>query len=436
VAEAAFVLKENERTPLAPDNFMGVASEATALRGGPLVAGGAALGPTGRMRLPINLSLFPALSTNAMRAGTAPVENRFALGGVNGGTALVGGVALSLVGNWYDAEAWGAQATFGANVAGDVGGVQMSLVSNVARGALNGAQATLGLNYAGGDVGGMGQLALGVNVARASLSGMQGSLGINYAGGALTGMQGSLGINHANGAVRGLQLALGINSAADDVRGMQLAMGLNRAVSLTGVQLAFLNVGGDVTGAQVGLLNVAREVHGLQLGLINVSEEVHGVPLGLLSFEKKGQLHLELWASDMQLTNVAVKFGGKYFYTTLIAGLGPDDRLQRFSLGLGLGGHAVLSERVWMDVDLTGGTVYAVREAFSGDSGNVLMQARLMVGFQVAPRFAVFAGPTFNTWIVWGAPGFARISTVRVQEHFDTDARLQYWPGFQVGVRI
>ncbi|NOK12357.1 caspase family protein [Corallococcus exercitus] len=436
VSEAAFTLKEGARTPLSPGDFLGVGHEATVMRGGG--GGSAPLSPQGRQMLPVNLSLVPSMSTNTLRAGRAQVENRFALGVVNGGTALGGGLALGLAGNVYDAEVSGLAMALGFNTSGaDVDGAQLSLVTNVAGGGVRGAQGTLGLNVANGDVDGVGQLALGANVARGALGGVQAALGANVTTADATGVQLSLGVNHANGTMKGVQFTLGLNSVATAARGIQGSVLLNRAPSLTGVQLGLINVGGDVSGMQLGLINVADTVHGMQLGLVNVSDEVHGAPVGLVSYEKKGQLHLEVFGSDVQLTNLALKFGGRHFYTTLLAGIGPDDRFQRFSLGLGLGGHILLGSRFWVDVDVAASQVLSTKDTFSSKSNNLLAQARLMVGFQAMPRLAVFAGPTYNTWFAWGDSPFTKLTTLSVRSYtIDADTRLQHWPGFQLGVRL
>ncbi|XXF78398.1 caspase family protein [Myxococcaceae bacterium GXIMD 01537] len=434
VSEATFTLADGKRTQLGLGDFAGITGEATVSRGGPLPAEGAAAS-TPRVPLLFNASFLPSVSTNAMLAGVRPVENRIALGVVNGGTALVGGGALALVMNQYEAEAWGGQVAGLANIAGDVGGAQVAGALNVARGSLNGIQTAGLINYAGGEVKGFGQFAAGINAARGGLHGMQGAMLVNWAGGASEGLQAALGVNAAGNDFLGLQVAMGVNHTRGHVLGMQGALGLNRANSLTGLQVGLLNVGGDVTGAQLGLINVARTVTGLQLGLINASDEVDGLPLGLLTFEKKGQLHLETWASDIQLANLAVKFGGKYIYTTLMAGIGPDDRLQRFTLGLALGGHIPIGERFWLDMDGGIHTVHSVRDPFV--RANLLTQGRLMLGFQVTPRFAVFAGPTYNVFFNLTGMDKRPLTTLPVrQDPFEDGGFVQYWPGAQLGVRI
>jgi hypothetical protein len=442
VSEASFVLSEGKRTALAPLDFTSAPSEATVARGGPLVplaevpASPPVVAAPSRMYVPFNVGLVPGVSSNAFLSGHAPVANRFAFGVVNDGAALVGGAAFALVMNQYDAEAWGGQLALVANVASEVGGAQTALGLNVARGGLNGMQGALGLNYVGGETRGLGQLSVGVNVARGALHGLQGTVGLNWAGGPSEGAQLAVGVNAAGADFHGTQLAVAVNTVSGHFAGVQGAVGLNRAASLTGLQLALLNVGGDVTGAQVGLFNVARKVTGVQVGLINASEEVDGLPLGLLTFEKKGQLHLETWGSDIQLANLGVKFGGRYVYTALMAGMGPDDRLQHFTLGLALGGHIPLGERFWLDVDGAAHSVHAMRDAFA--RANLLTQGRVMLGFQVAPRFAVFAGPTYNVYFHIDDADPRSLTTLPVRRgpvSSDGDF-LEHWPGLQLGVRI
>ncbi|MFP2913593.1 peptidase, partial [Pyxidicoccus sp. 3LFB2] len=151
---------------------------------------------------------------------------------------------------------------------------------------------------------------------------------------------------------------------------------------------------------------------------------------------RRGKVHVELWASDIQVTNLAVKFGGGPFYLTLMSGFEPG-RDARFSFGAGLGGHLTLGHRFWLDGDVTGGAVQPVQKPLEGDGGNVLGQARLMLGFQVLPRLAVFAGPTYNLWFVWGQPDFDSITRMSVSERQpEADQRVQHWPGLQLGLHI
>jgi hypothetical protein len=312
--------------------------------------------------------------------------------------------------------------------------MQMATALNVASGELNGLQMSAGVNVTGGSVR-VGQLAAGLNVAGGGVAGTQMSAGLNVAGGDMSGLQAPAGLNVAGGAFRGFQGSAGVNWVAGAMSGVQATAGFNRAQSVTGLQVAVLNVSGDVTGAQVGVINIGKVVKGAQVGVINVAEEVQGVPLGLLTFEEKGQLHLELWSSDIQLTNAAVKFGGKYVYTTLLVGIGPDDRLTRYSLGLGFGVHVPLGSRLWLDLDVAGSNIHPVKHPFQGQ--NVLGQARAMFGFQIANRFAVFGGPTYNTYFAFSPEDRIKLTTLPVRWHtIDAEKSLQYWPGMQLGMRL
>ncbi len=440
VSEASFLLAEGQRTPLTPGEFASVLREATVSRGGEALgarsdAPVAQVQAGGRRRVPFNMGLVPGVSVNAAASGGLPVENQVAIGVMNDGAALAGGVALALVSNAYSEEVRGVQAAVGVNaVGGRLRGLQMAVGVNVATGEVDGLQMATGVNVAGGSVS-MGQLAAGVNVARGAVSGTQLAAGLNVADGDVLGMQAAAGVNVARQGLRGFQGSAGMNWVGGGMTGLQVAAGLNHAEHVNGLQLAVLNVSGDVTGAQVGVINVGKVVNGAQVGVINVAEEVRGVPLGLLSFEEKGQLHLELWSSDIQLTNVAVKFGGRYVYTTLVAGMGPDDRLDRFSYGLGLGVHIPLGSRLWMDLDAVGSMVHTMKDPFEGE--NLLAQARAMLGFQVARRFAVFAGPTYNTYFAFRPEDHRKLTTFPVrQRSFGRDNTMQYWPGVQLGLRL
>jgi hypothetical protein len=428
-SETLVTLAEGKRTSLTTEDFRALPLEATVSRGGPEV-GPEGLRPapwastegaeeSGRVVVPLDVSLFPPLDTNTLAARGRPVKNTLALGVVNGGTELEG-IGLALVGNLYKAEMWGAMGALAVNVAGgDVNGLQAAGAVNVAGGRLNGVQGSVGGNIASGDVE-MGQFAAGFNIARGNVQGGQGAVGVNVTGGSFTGVQ--MG---------------GVNITGGDFTGVQGGVGLNTASNVKGLQFAAINVGGDVTGGQVGLINVARVVRGGQLGLINVSEEVHGVPIGLLTFEKKGQLHLELWSSDIQLTNVAVKFGGKYVYTTVVAGMGPDDRLQRFSLGLGFGGHVPIGSRLWLDMDVVGSSVRRMRDPLASGA-NLLAQTRLMLGVQLFERLALFGGVTYNAYFAWSEADRYTLTTVPIVQRrpLGGEGTVDYWPGVQAGVRF
>lgn len=392
--------------------------------------------PPRRVVLPVAVSVFLRdWSTNSLLASEQPVANVLALGMANGGTTLHG-LGLGLAGNWYEEETWGVLvAGFSNNVSGETGGLQVAGFANLVEGWFAGLQVTPGTNVA--QAGMRGLQVSGVGNGAGHLHGAQvTAAAMNFAGGDVRGAQlVALGANDAKDLI-GVQLA-GLGNASRSLSGVQVALfGNSVSREMRGLQLALVNVGGDVSGAQVGLINIADTVRGTQLGLLNVSKAMKGLPLGLLSFEEGGPFHLETWASDIQLLNVGVKFGGRHTYTTLFAGLGPDDRLQRYSLGIGLGGRILLGTRFWVELDMAGSVVRRVGQPLLGGA-NVLAQGRLMLGFSVFKRLAVFAGPTYNAYFAWSDEDRLTLTTLPVREHqLDAELTLQRWPGMQFGLRL
>src|SRR5690606_7291906 len=111
--------------------------------------------------------------------------------------------------------------------------------------------------------------------------------------------------NIAAKSLTGLQAAAGVNVVRERLRGVQTTAGVGYAGRVQGAQLSLINVSGDVAGAQVGLINVARNVRGAQVGLVNVAGS-SDASVGLLSLVPGG-IHVQAFASDAMLANVALK---------------------------------------------------------------------------------------------------------------------------------
>lgn len=461
VAVAAGAAGAEERTEgtAAPESYAAPAQEApaptavaipvAALSPAPLVeaaTGGEPARPaavsqqrsdTEELHVPVVLMALPHVST----AGTATerLVTTFALGALATHAKRVDGAAMSLGANWVGEDLSGVQLTLGANVVrGTASGAQFAVGGNIVTGELDGLQAAVGLNVVKGAAV-AGQFAVGGNVVAGELAGGQFSVGANIAGSGGVGGQFSVGANIASAPFKGMQAAAGANLAST-MSGLQASSGFNYAGRMEGAQLSLLNVGGDVSGAQVGLVNVAGKVDGLQLGLINVARESQGEALGLLSFIGNGQANLQLWASDLAYTNVAVKFGGRHFHTLLTLGFNPgtDTHRRRYVGGVGFGAH-IPAGPLFFDLDVIGSSVHADNLFRDGDGLNVLGQLRLVAGWQVAKRFALIGGVTGNTLVTWDngdrweelgiGPEWRSVSdggrtTVRV------------WPGVLLGVQI
>ncbi|QRN93634.1 caspase family protein [Archangium violaceum] len=376
-SRASFALAEGRRTSLGESDFSPMAGELTVSRGGGAMAMGApAREHSSRF---FNVGLVPLLQTNSVLEG--PVDNNLSLSLLVGSSARLRGVALALLGHWATDEVAGAQLSVLANVSG------------------------------------------------ADVRGLQSSVGANWASGSIAGGQASVAFNHARGDVTGVQASAGVNLVQGRMRGIQGSVAVNWAAMAEGAQLSLVNVGGDVSGAQVGLLNIARRMRGLQLGLVNVSGDMEGVPFGLISVAGNGQFHVEVTGSDLHPLDLAIKLGSKSFYTVFTGGYGTlVGGEARWSMGLGLGGH-VSFDRWFIDLDAVGRSVFVGRTA---NSNLLLAQLRLLGGFQIAPRFAVIAGPSFNTAISLDGAPMQKVSFMSGEAR----GELEMWPGFQVGLRF
>jgi hypothetical protein len=301
----------------------------------------------------------------------------------------------------------------------------------VARGDVDGAQLSVGGNWASGNVVGV-QSAVGVNVAAGTVEGAQLSVGANISPERLEGAQLGVGFNLAGHDLEGVQGAAGLNLVKGRMLGVQLSAGVSWAAQARGLQLSLINVGGDVSGAQVGLINVAGSVRGLQLGLLNFSDDIDGVPLGLLSFSRRGQYHLELFASDVNDANLAVKLGGRYVHSLLTGGVGQHAGARYWTLGLGLGAHLPLGTRFFVDTDALVSNVHGFDEGWN--SARLLGQLRVLGGWQVTRHFALIGGPSLNVLTALDGSELGRVSALAGSG--DVTRRAVVWPGVQLGMRL
>jgi hypothetical protein len=269
----------------------------------------------------------------------------------------------------------------------------------------------------------------------------------------LRGVQLSPAFNLIYGRTRGAQIGANANVAMGELRGVQLGAGnlawsggagaqvgpVNVSGKLwSGAQVGVVNVGGATRGAQVGVVNIAGEFTGAQIGVVNVARRGRGLSLGILPLVLEGENRVQVWASDVALTNVGVKLGTRQFYTLWALGLdsGVREGVDRRAAGtFGLGAHVVPSgRRFFADLDATITAFWSSTDLDQRDT--LLASARLVVGWQLLPRLALTAGPTFNVNTGWGGqddrPGLGFLEVVRREG--DTTVRL--FPGFVIGVQL
>ena len=91
-----------------------------------------------------------------------------------------------------------------------------------------------------------------------------------------------------------------------------------------------------------------RQRRGFQFGLVNVAKHDDGESFALVNIIGNGIHDVSLFATDIMVTNIGVKLGGRHLYTNFIAGYQPGNELaagvekfsadtQRFATGVGVG---------------------------------------------------------------------------------------------------
>lgn len=430
LSEAQVQLAEGRRATLARSQLRHVEGERNVARGD---------GPTepSYTRMPFRLAVVPDVATGGVPDEQA--ESAFTLNLLAGRTGKVNGLELGLGLNWAIDR---------------VTGAQLSSFANFSQGTVSGAQLAAGANWSNGDAEGL-QGAGGINLARGDLTGIQMAGGANWLQHDLRGLQLAGGVNVVGGEVRGLQAApvnlaakggellqVGVvNGLRGEATGLQLGGGVSYSESLTGAQISVVNIGGEVNGAQLGVVNIATgQVHGTQIGVFNYADDVDA-PIGLVSVVRRGQFHLDLFADETNTANVAVKLGAKYVYGILTAGTAVQEGATgqlRWSTGLGLGGHIPV-EQPWLsftNVELLSRTLYdgdrLDKEGYEG-----LTTLRVYGGWELAPRFAIIAGPTLNVYASQngdrGGLGIFGWSAVLGRGN---DSVVRMWPGFFAGIQL
>jgi hypothetical protein len=300
-------------------------------------------------------------------------------------------------------------------------GVQAAGVFNMNEGGVEGVQAAGTFNYAQELVHGV-QSSGAVNVARSGVRGVQGAAATNVAIGPIHGVQAAGAVNLAIDGVHGVQAAGAVNIAHGDSRGLQLA--------------GACNITDELAGAQIGTVNIASKVKGLQLGVVNIADEVDGEAIGLLSIIGNGYKHIEVWSGDTAAFNVGAKLGGRHVYTLFTGGVMSAGDLERWNLGVGLGGHLDIGP-IYLDMDVTGSSPHT---GWDWERANhmLLSQARLAVGLPLGRHLALFAGASYNASFSFkGAPApFPSIMPEARERQLNDDVSMRMWPGFFAGVRL
>ncbi|AKU95360.1 hypothetical protein AKJ09_02024 [Labilithrix luteola] len=269
-------------------------------------------------------------------------------------------------------------AGFGAASGGTIDGAQIAGFGTLSQGRVTGVA-----------VGGYANLSLD------GVKGVQVAGAFNLAQTSMTGAQVGGAVNLATGGAKGLQLAGAFNYAKGSATGIQLAGALNLASGdMSGVQIAgAVNVAENVDGMQLGVVNVARRVRGTQIGVVNIADEFDGVPIGVINITRNG-IHPMVWFSNLEYTNVGVKFSTKYVYTIIGGYYGSQETgFRNFGTTAVLGGHIPLV--AGLDLEIQGALTNLhprPSEHSNSKDGNLWIAPQAMVGYSFAPHLRVFAG--------------------------------------------
>ncbi len=145
----------------------------------------------------------------------------------------------------------------------------------------------------------------------------------------------------------------------------------------------------------------------MRLGLVNISEDAD-FALGAASIVKNGRFHLDAWTHESGLSFSGIKHGGRYFIRSAASAFVDID-------GLGYGYRNQDASTQW---------------------GSEVAQLRVVAGFSVTRRFALYAGPTYNVMFDKEPGGHSLSSWQETVSQRNADYILRGWPGVSAGVQF
>jgi hypothetical protein len=330
---------------------------------------------------------------------------------------------------------------------GSIQGLQIGLGHMQRGGLVEGFQFGLLFNKTQGDFKG-GQWSGGWSFHRGNFQGWQFSwFGNTVSGGTMEGIQLSHLWNHAGYQGKGLQFTLGLNSASGDFSGVQLGL-LSNAIggALQGIQWSSgLNFAQRNAGIQMGLVNMAvLGGGGLQFGVVNVSGNAHIAPIGLVNVIRKGYIGLEIWGNELMSYNLSLKTGGERVYSVLSLGGNPHAGDPFWSVGWGAGFHFQHSQRFYTDIDMMTHWLH-VNRWWAAETGHFTFvnQLRLVCGYALHPKMALFLGPVLQTLVsdqenLQGGNGLGSVLAPDFRTFRGEFGPLNWawWPGLAGGIRF
>jgi hypothetical protein len=235
-------------------------------------------------------------------------------------------------------------------------------------------------------------------------------------------------------SVEGAQISSLVAQVDGDLDGAQLS-GVVGIVGgdLRGVQLSgVLNWADTVEGVQLGVVNVATELkRGVQLGLVNYTDYSGGFRLGLFNVSQSTVIRGAAWSGETDPFEVGLKIQDGSFYTLLTSGTGSFDDEGPWTFGGGFGGQIRL-DPFFIDIDATVRSVHHSRKL---EAATLLpIRLRIMGGWRIIDRFAIFAGLTTTLAVDFGAEKDVDFYAPRWAPRLSDELAL--WPGFVAGIEI
>src|SRR6185436_2305650 len=197
----------------------------------------------------------------------------------------------------------------------------------------------------------------------------------------------------------------------------------------------------------LGVVNVAGESHGFSFGVINVAKRDEGESFALINLVGNGIHDVSLFATDVMVTNVGFKLGGRHLYTNLIAGYQPGDELaagperfsagsKRFATGAGIGWRFPVQRGPLAYAELEADWL-EVRPVWSWiNNAPAIGSLRVQAGLRLAPYVVLLAGAGVNVAVATDGRDLdlGRGLPQSVERSGATTVRI--YPGLLLGLQI
>lgn len=385
------------------------------------------------------ISLLPHLGTNNLLAGnTSNMLSFNILGGFtesvevfeagavlnivrkDAGVCQAAGIANYVGGNFRGMQAAGVL----NNVNGNFNGAQLSGIGNRIGGNLDGVQAAGVYNYTSGNFCGF-QAAGIANITRKDFTGLQAAGIISFAK-SINGVQIS-GIADLATQIDGAQIS-GVLNHTSKGKGLQIAALFNNADSLSGVQIS-------------GLINRAGIIKGVQIGIVNIADSCAGTPIGFFNFIRKGYNHIDIYATETFLANVAYRGGTRHFHTILMFGYAPQSvgSNMLYTYGIGSGTSFGNDQKLSYDLDFIAQNVAMGNNT---DEINMLYRLGFTANYPIAKKVSLNFGLSYNFYLVDSTTPqyestFSTLSPYSISdEPLGANRNLKTWIGLKVGIRL